>query len=114
MLRFKVNDSVSSTPFIFHVYASIEKESGLLKLYNPFPINQRLMMQEKNYKNIHYVFPKYHKFNRLLAKEQALKIDFVEREFNFKLNLLGKNHNTMEVCMDLYFDYESGIREYKI
>jgi hypothetical protein len=87
MLRFKVNDSVSSTPFIFHVYASIEKESGLLKLYNPFPINQRLMMQEKNYKNIHYVFPKYHKFNKLLAKEQARKIDFVEREFNLKLNL---------------------------
>ena len=86
MLIFKVDDSVSTTPFIFHVYASIEKESGLLKLYNPFPINQKLMMQEKNYKKIHYVFPKYHEFNKSLAKEQARKIAFVEKEFNLKLN----------------------------
>ena len=38
--------------------------------------------------------------------------NFVKKYFNFKLNLLGKNHNTMDICMDLYFDYESGIREY--
>ena len=86
MLRFKVNDSVSTTPFLFHVYASIEKESGLLKLYNPFPINQKLMMQEKSFENIHYVFPKYHEFNKSLAKEQTRKIAFVEKEFNLKLN----------------------------
>ena len=86
MLRFKVNDSVSTTPFIFHVYASIEKESGLLKLYNPFPINQKLMMQEKSFENIRYVFPKYHEFNKSLAKEQKRKIAFVEKEFNLKLN----------------------------
>ncbi len=86
MLRFKVNDSVSTTPFLFHVYASIEKESGLLKIYNPFPINQKLMMQEKSFENIRYVFPKYHAFNKSLAKEQTRKIAFVEKEFNLKLN----------------------------
>ncbi len=39
--------------------------------------------------------------------------NFVKKYFEFKLKILGNNHNTMDICMDLYFDYESGIREYK-
>ena len=86
MLTFKIDENLSSTPFIFHVYASIEKESGTLKLFNPFPINQKLMMQVKNYENINYVFPKYHVFDKSLAKKQMKKIAIVEKEFNIKLH----------------------------
>ena len=31
--------------------------------------------------------------------------NFVKKYFDFKLKLLGKNYSTMDICMDLYFDY---------
>ena len=39
--------------------------------------------------------------------------NFVKKYFNYKLKILGSKHNTMDICMDLYFDYENGIREYE-
>jgi hypothetical protein len=42
--------------------------------------------------------------------------NFVKKYFGYKSRLLeeqyGLKYNTMDICMDLYFDYENGIREY--
>ncbi len=83
--EYRINDSSSITPFIFHVYAKKEKISDELKLYNPFPINKKLHLQELTFKNITYVFPENHKFNKTLAKKQYRIIHKVEKDFDLRL-----------------------------
>lgn len=84
--EYRINDSASVTPFIFHVYASKEKSSDSLKLFNPFPINKKLYLQEFTFKNITYVYPKNHKFDKSLAKKQDRIIQKVEKDFNLSLD----------------------------
>ncbi|MBL1279751.1 MAG: hypothetical protein COA33_005740 [Fluviicola sp.] len=84
-LKLDYNDSVSTTPFIFHVYAKIEDELGGLKLYNPFPINQSLYMKSKKIGNVSYVYPKWHHLDRRLAKKQNKILKGVANEFNIDL-----------------------------
>ena len=118
MYRVEIDDSLSATPFIFNLYAGIERESGKLKLYNPFPINQKLLMQEKVYNNVKYIFPKNHQFNRKLARKQMKIITLVEKEFHVKLKkptfiftnnrsefyrLLGYEFHFQEIGADIPF-----------
>lgn len=80
--EYRINDSASITPFIFHVYAAKEKSSDSLKLYNPFPINKKLNMQEFTFKNIKYVYPKNHNFNKTLAKKQYRIVQNIKKNFD--------------------------------
>ncbi len=83
--EYRISDSTSVTPFIFHVYATKEKSSDSLKLYNPFPINKMLHFQELTFKNITYVYPKSHKFNKSLAKKQYRILNNIEKDFDLSL-----------------------------
>lgn len=82
---FAYNDSMSVTPFIFHVYAKTESVTNKLKLYNPFPINQRLHMTETRVGNITYIYPNNYKFNTSLAKKQNKEIKQIAKDFGFML-----------------------------
>ncbi len=81
-LKFDYSDSITMTPFIFHVYAKIDKESGRLQLYNPFPINKALYTKSKKVGGITYVFSKDHHFNKRLAMKQSRVLKRVAKEFN--------------------------------
>lgn len=83
--EFRISDSASITPFIFHVYAKKEKSSDSLKLYNPFPINKKLSMEEFTFKNITYIYPKHHAFNKSLAKKQYRIVRTIEKDFELSL-----------------------------
>jgi hypothetical protein len=80
------NDSVSVTPFIFHVYAKTEKSSNSLKLYNPIPINQQLYMSKCKIGFITYIYPLNYNFDKRLAKNQNKRIQKIAREFNWGLS----------------------------
>jgi len=85
-LRIEYNDSVSTTPFIFYVYAMIDENSNELKLYNPLAVNQRLYMKSTKVKNITYIYPEEHKFNKLLALKQYKVLKNISKEFDIPLN----------------------------
>ncbi|RYM31332.1 hypothetical protein ERX46_16755 [Brumimicrobium glaciale] len=86
--KFQVNynDSISITPFIFHVYAKKEESSGALKLFNPYPINLDLNMTSQKVGFITYVYPTNHKFNKRLARKQSRLLKQVAKDFAFELS----------------------------
>ena len=86
--KFQVNynDSVSITPFLFHVYTKIEESSGLMKLYNPLPINLESQMASRKVDFITYVYPKAHEFNKKTARNQSNLAKKVANDFGFELS----------------------------
>lgn len=107
MFSLKLEDSSIVTPFIFHVYAGIEMKSGKLKLYNPFPVNKQLYLKSCIYKNVNYIFPSDHRFNKRLANKQNQKIRTVENEFQSKLHqpMFIFSHNKEMLYRMLGYDF---------
>jgi len=73
-LNVTMGDGAILVPYIFHVYAKRELASGSLKLYNPEPINCALQMKQQQVRNINYVYPITHDFNKKIASKQANEI----------------------------------------
>ena len=59
--------------YVFHLYAGRDL-NGDLCLYNPLPINSKLLLNSTRVEPITYYYPKDHTFNPELAKKQS---DFV-------------------------------------